>query len=186
MTVIGKHPPHCGRPTNVSQDEKWLFYRKQGITSGAGVKWCVQTAFRYACGHNSLFPKSHTLFVSHFKPRWRSVERWLTVVMKSPLLPMDEFILCVCLFVHVYICACTSVWCIASDPYSPGVTRDQLCRLIDVKSTSQTKYVGHFSHISAISCTHISTTSDDLMFAVDKLKKNAYKTMFFKKERQFK
>ncbi len=129
----------------------------------------------------TLFTKSHTLFVSHFKPRWRSVERWLTVVMKSPLLPMDELILCVCLFVHVYICACTSVWCIASDPYSPGVTRDQLCRLIDAKSTSQTKYVGHFRHISAISCTHISTTSDDLMFAVDKLKKNAYKTMFLRK-----
>lgn len=157
MTVIGKHPPHCGRPTDVSQDEKWLFYRKEGITCGAGVKWCVQTAFRYACGHNSLFPKSHTLFVSHFNPRWcwvRDGSQWWWKAHCYQWMNQFFVFVCMCMSTFVRIRG-TSVWYIASDPYSPGVTRDQLCWPIDAKSTSQKKYWEHFSHISAISYTHL-------------------------------
>jgi len=44
--VIGKHSPHNSRPTDVKQYEKRLFYRKEGVRSGAGIKWYVQTAFR--------------------------------------------------------------------------------------------------------------------------------------------
>ncbi len=134
-------------------------------------KWGVQTAFRYACRHNSLFPKSHTLFVSHFNPRWRWVRDGSQWWWKAHCYQwMNQFFVFVCMFMSTFVrIRGTSVWYIASDLYSPGVTRDQLCWLIDAKSTSQTKYLGHFSHISAISCTHISITSDDLMiFAVDK------------------
>lgn len=98
--VIGKHPPHRSRPTDVKQDEKWLFYRKEGVTSGAGIKWVCSDCMLSAT-HADMIPcflKAHTLSVSHLS------ERWPTMLMKSPLLPMDESILCVCLYVYAYIC----------------------------------------------------------------------------------
>lgn len=137
------------------------------------------------------FLESHTLFVSHCKPRLRWVREGSHWWWKAHCYQwMNQFFVFVCKCTSTFVrIRGTSVRYIASDPYRPGVTRDQLCWLIDAVSTSQAKYLGHFSHVSAISCAHISITSDDLfIFAVDKWKckidnKKWGQDNVFKKER---